>query len=142
MNFQDIHRRTFLARRVWNGAAALSTLFGRDACHHRLLQQQTSLGAINPLHHKPRAKSVIFLCLAGGPSHLETFDHKPVLAEQDGQPMPASLTAGQPIAQLQGKELVCLGPRKPFRRFGECGAEISEHFTQLGSLTGLRSFEA
>jgi len=48
--------------------------------------------------------------------------------------MPESITAGQPIAQLQGKELVCLGPRKPFRRFGECGAEISEHFTQLGSL--------
>ena len=136
MNFQDIHRRTFLARSGLNvGAAALSTLFARDALSSpTALQQPASLGAINPLHHEPRAKSVIFLCLAGGPSHLETFDHKPVLAEQDGQPMPASLTAGQPIAQLQGKELVCLGPRKPFRRFGECGAEISEHFTQLGSL--------
>ena len=137
MQFEShIHRRTFLARSGLNlGAAALSGLLARDAlAAPSVLHQQASLGAIQTLHHPPRAKAVIFLCLAGGPSHLETFDHKPVLSEQDGQPMPASITAGQPIAQLQGKELVCLGPRKPFRRFGECGAEISEHFAQLGSL--------
>ena len=42
--------------------------------------------------------------MAGGPSHLETFDYKPKLAELDGQPMPESFTKGQPIAQLQGAE--------------------------------------
>ena len=43
--------------------------------------------------------------MAGGPSHLETFDYKPKLAELHGQPMPESFTKGQPIAQLQGQEL-------------------------------------
>jgi hypothetical protein len=77
---------------------------------------------------------VIFLCLAGGPSHLETFDPKPKLAELDGQEMPESVTAGQPIAQLQGKKLICLGPRTTFTRHGECGAEVSDFFPKLGAL--------
>jgi len=137
MQFQsDIHRRTFLARSGLNiGAAALTSLLASDAvAAPGGLQQQSGVGKMEVLHHPPRAKAVIFLCLAGGPSHLETFDHKPVLSEQDGKEMPESITAGQPIAQLQGKKLLCLGPRKPFRRFGECGTEISEHFTRLGSL--------
>jgi len=78
-------------------------------------------------HHPPRIKRVIFLCMAGGPSHLETFDYKPELARLDGQPMPASYTAGQPIAQLQGKELKCLGPLTEFKRHGEGGQWISDY---------------
>ena len=66
-------------------------------------------------HFPTKAKSVIFLCLAGGPSHLETFDYKPLLAKMNGEPMPESVTKGQPIAQLQGQKLVVLGPRKAFR---------------------------
>jgi hypothetical protein len=137
MQFQsDIHRRTFLARSGLNiGGAALTSLLAGDAvAAPGGLQQQAGVGRMKILHHPPRTKAVIFLCLAGGPSHLETFDYKPVLSEQDGNAMPESITAGQPIAQLQGKKLLCLGPRKPFRRFGECGTEISEHFTRLGSL--------
>ncbi len=65
-----------------------------------------------------KAKRVIFLCMAGGPSHLETFDYKPELARLHGQPMPESITAGQPIAQLQGQKLVCQGPLLKFRRWG------------------------
>src|SRR3982751_3769948 len=52
-------------------------------------------------HFAPKAKRVIFLYMSGGPSHLETFDHKPKLAEMHGQPMPESFTKGQPIAHLQ-----------------------------------------
>jgi hypothetical protein len=125
-----IHRRTFLARSGLSlGGAALGGLLTRD-----LPAVAPALGTIQPIHHPPRAKSVIFLCLAGGPSHLETFDSKPVLAGLDGQAMPASVTAGQPIAQLQGQKLVCLGPRKPFRRYGQCGAEVSDYFPRLGAL--------
>ena len=51
----------------------------------------------------PKAKRVIWLTMAGGPSHLETFDHKPMLAKMHGQPMPESMTKGQQIAQLQGR---------------------------------------
>jgi len=76
---------------------------------------------------------VIFVCLAGGPSHLETFDHKPRLAALDGRPMPESFTAGRPIAQLQGQELVCLGPRARFARHGQSGLEISEHFPRMAA---------
>jgi hypothetical protein len=77
---------------------------------------------------------VIFLCLAGGPSHLETFDPKPKLTELDGQEMPESVTAGQPIAQLQGKKLICLGARTKFSRYGTCGAEVGDFFPKLGAL--------
>src|SRR5690242_14959212 len=71
-------------------------------------------GAIRPLHHPAKIKRVIWLTMAGGPSHLETFDFKPRLAQMDGKPMPASLTSGQQLAQLQGQELVCWGPQTTF----------------------------
>ena len=123
-----MHRRTFLARSGLSlGGAALGGLLARDG-----LAAAVAAGAIRPLHHPPKAKAVIFLCLAGGPSHLETFDHKPVLAKLDGQDMPESVTAGQPIAQLQGKKLVVLGPRATFSRRGDCGAEVSDFFPMLG----------
>ncbi|MEX0820106.1 MAG: DUF1501 domain-containing protein [Pirellulaceae bacterium] len=89
---------------------------------------------MNPLHLPPKVKRVIFLCMAGGPSHLESFDHKPKLAELDGQPMPASFTAGQPIAQLQGQRLVCLGPLAKFHRHGRSGQQMSEFFPHIGSI--------
>lgn len=63
----------------------------------------------------------------GGPSHLETFDFKPELARRHGQPMPASFTEGQPIAQLQGKPLRCQGPMIGFRRHGQSGLMISDY---------------
>ena len=62
-----------------------------------------SRGVVNPLHHPAKAKRVIFLYQAGGPSHLETFDYKPKLAEMHGKAMPESFTKGQQIAQLQGR---------------------------------------
>ena len=94
----------------------------------------TSKGVVNPLHFPPRAKRVIFLYQAGGPSHLETFDPKPKLAELDGKPMPESFTKGQQIAQLQGKKLICFGPQYKFKRFGKAGLEMCELFPELGSV--------
>src|SRR5690606_10480313 len=81
-----------------------------------------------------RAKRVIFLCMAGGPSHLETFDYKPTLAKMHGEPMPASITAGQPIAQLQGQKLRCFGPQFSFSKHGESGQEISDRFPYMARL--------
>ena len=111
-------RRSFLSRSgVGLGACALGTLWHED-----------NLRAESPhaLHFPPRVKRVIFLCMAGGPSHLETFDYKPRLADMDGQPMPTSYTEGQPIAQLQGRELRCQGPLVKFRRCGENGQFVSD----------------
>ena len=89
---------------------------------------------INPLHFPAKAKRVIFLYQAGGPSHLETFDYKPKLAAMNGQPMPESMTKGQQIAQLQGKPLTCFGPQYGFKKFGKSGQEICELFPRIGSV--------
>ncbi len=122
----NIHRRTFLGRGVAGlGAFALRDLFAAD---------MQGKGAVSPLHHAPKAKRVIFLYQAGGPSHLETFDSKPKLAEMHGKGMPDSFTKGQQIAQLQGKPLICFGPQHGFQRFGESGQEICNLFPQIGSV--------
>ncbi len=94
--------------------------------------QAGSRGVINPLHFAPKAKRVIFLCQAGGPSHFETFDSKPKLAELHGKPMPDSYTQGQPIAQLQGKELRCFAPQFGFKKWGQSGQEVCELFPNIG----------
>ncbi len=93
-----------------------------------------SKGVVNPLHYPPKAKRVIFLYQAGGPSHLETFDYKPKLAEMNGKPMPESFTKGQQIAQLQNSALVCFGPQYQFKKFGKSGQEMNELFTHIGSV--------
>ena len=117
----DIQRRSFLAQTgVGVGTCALGSLLHADAC-----ASAASVTRGLP-HHPPRVKRVIFLCMAGGPSHLETFDYKPKLAELHGQPMPSSYTEGQPIAQLQGQTLRCQGPMTKFRRYGENAQLVSD----------------
>ncbi len=122
-------RRSFLGRMGTGiGSMALASLLnplllaGTKAAPG---QEDKWRGIVSPLHFPPKAKRVIFLCMAGGPSHLETFDYKPKLAELSGQPMPESFTKGQPIAQLQGAKLTCLGPQYAFERFGKSGQHIS-----------------
>ena len=116
------NRRTFLRQSgVALGSAALASLLQRDG-----LAASATQNSETGLHHLPKVKRVIFLCMAGGPSHLETFDYKPSLKELDGKPMPESFTKGQPIAQLQGKTLRCLGPLTKFKRYGQSGQEISD----------------
>ena len=126
----EINRRSFLKKSLSSlGVVALGDLFATDA-----------LGTSNPilggpgLHHPAKVKRIIHLCMAGGPSHLETFDYKPVLEAQDGQPMPESITAGEQIAQLQGNELKVKGPTFKFSRHGQSGMEISERFPHIASL--------
>ena len=92
---------------------------------------------VNPLHFAPKAKRVIYLYMAGGPSHLETFDYRPKLVAMHGKPMPESFTRGQPIAQLQGQKLNCFGPQHKFKKYGKNGQEISEIFPQIGAVLGM-----
>lgn len=131
-------RRAFLTRATTGvGATALAALldptlaFGAGGSKADPLATR---GVVNPLHFAPKAKRVIFLSMAGGPSHLETFDHKPKLAEMHGQPMPESFTKGQPIAQLQGAKLTCFAPQHPFKKFGQSGQQIAEIFPKLGEV--------
>jgi hypothetical protein len=123
---QQIQRRTFLSRAgVGVGAAALGAMLGRDA-----VAGSTTVDGYRGLpgfpHFAPRAKRVIFLCMAGGPSHLETSDYKPKLAAMHNQPMPESYTRGQPIAQLQNQELRAHGPMFKFAQYGQGGQWFSE----------------
>ncbi len=131
VDLQNVTRRTFLgatARGV--GSLALGSLLGGGV----LFAEEKWRGLISPRHFPAKAKRVIWLTMAGGPSHLETFDWKPELAKMDGKPMPASLTKGQQIAQLQGAELKCFGPQWGFKQFGQCGAWMNELFPHLGSV--------
>ena len=132
---ESINRRTFLAGSgVGLGHAALMGLLnaeGREGSRPSFLLP------------KARAKRVIFLCMAGGPSHLETFDYKPKLDEMNGKPMPDSFTKGQPIAQLQGKQLKVQGHLTKFKRHGQGGQYISDflpwHAKMADDLCILRS---
>ncbi|QDT68502.1 hypothetical protein MalM25_14250 [Planctomycetes bacterium MalM25] len=130
-------RRTFL-RQTGIGSAALGSLLYPELLGSALAGAEKPApggrGILSPLHHEPRIKRVIHLCMAGGPSHLETFDYKPVLERLDGEAMPASMTEGRPIAQLQGKELRVMGPQHPFTPRGESGLMVSDVFPHLGEL--------
>ncbi|MEZ6061841.1 MAG: DUF1501 domain-containing protein [Planctomycetaceae bacterium] len=124
LNPRKTQRRTFLGSSgIGIGSAALGTLLAGE-CSSRADELNSGLPGFPQLPQ--RVKRVIFLCMAGGPSHLETFDYKPKLEEMDGQPMPESFTAGQPIAQLQGQELKCQGPMTTFQPCGDNGIMISD----------------
>jgi Protein of unknown function (DUF1501) len=131
----DIRRRTFLG----NGIAGVGLVALNSLLNPRLLASTEPAssrwrGVVNPLHYPAKAKRVIFLYQAGGPSHLETFDNKPKLAEMHKKPMPESFTKGQQIAQLQGKPLNCFGPQYGFKKFGKSGQEMCELFPHIGSV--------
>ena len=112
----------------------------------KFTDRQRSLGRRGPTTASTpkKAKRVIYLCMAGGPSHLETLDYKPKLAEMDGKPMPESITRGQPIAQLQGQNLKCLAPQHPFQSFGQSGQNVCSLFKHIGGVADelciIRSF--
>lgn len=122
---QHLLRRSFLGRTSFGlGGLSASLLLGQSAASATVNKEQILHQA---LRYAPKAKRVIFLCMAGGPSHLETFDEKPELTRLTGKPMPESFTAGQPIAQLQGQQLKCQGPMTKFRRYGKSGQLISDY---------------
>ena len=104
----QLNRRSFLnGVSVGVGSLALTSLLKDRGLAKEALPLGS--GAVNPLHFAPKAKRVIHLCMAGGPSHLETLDYKPKLAEMNGKPMPKSITDGQPIAQLQNNKQLMIG---------------------------------
>lgn len=84
-------------------------------------------------HFAPKAKRVVHLCMAGGPSHLESLDPKPELDRIDGQPFPESFTAGQQLAQLQGAQLKARKSFVKFKKWGKSGIEMSELFPHTGA---------
>jgi hypothetical protein len=118
MTLERLTRRAFLSRSGTSvGSLALASLL-----QPRLLRAAA------------KAKRVIHLYQAGGPSHLELFDYKEKLAAMHGEPMPESATRGQPIAQLQGRELRCFGPQHPFARYGQSGLHMTTLLPKIGGI--------
>src|SRR5713226_9343874 len=105
--------------------------FGSLAFAEMLYREDLRAATLNPLAakrphwpDKAKAKSVIFLFMAGGPSHLETFDPKPLLNQLNGQKRPASF--GEAKYQFISAEAKLLGTKRTFRKFGRNGIEVSD----------------
>ncbi len=130
MNPLNLTRRAFLGRTSQGlGAVALASLLDPH-----LLSAAPSRGVLQKLPLPQKAKRVIWLTMAGGPSQLELFDHKPKLAEMHGKPMPESFTKGQQLAQLQDQALICQGPQFKFQKYGSNNTELSELLPHTGSI--------
>jgi hypothetical protein len=128
--FSSHTRRAFLGKTAQGlGAVALAALLRPS-----LLQASPARGVLGTLPLPQKARRVIWLTMAGGPSHLETFDPKPKLAAMHGKPMPESFTKGQQLAQLQGQKLLCFGPQHPFQAYGKERTEICALFPHIGSV--------
>ncbi len=84
-------------------------------------------------HFAPKAKRVIHLFMAGAPSQLDLFDHKPALTRLEGKPLPPSVIGGQRYAFIRPDAAV-LGPRFRFARHGRSGAELSEMLPHLAGV--------
>jgi hypothetical protein len=89
--------------------------------------------ALRQPHFKPKAKRVIHLFMAGAPSQLDLFDHKPQLAKLEGKPLPPSIIGGQRYAFIRPDAAV-LGPRFKFAKHGKCGAELAEVLPHLAQV--------
>ena len=101
------------------GGVALSTLLNSESTASERAM------AVRDSHFPPRAKNVIFLFMAGGPSQLELFTPKPVLNQYHGQTPPASMTEGRRFAFLP-PDAKLLGSNRHFGRWGDCGMDLSE----------------
>src|SRR5215472_16217872 len=113
------------------GAWALLDLLTRDG----LLAAPAKAAPDNPLAPKPphfpaKAKHVIFLFMKGGPSHIDTFDPKPLLTKLHGQPLPASATEGLQL-QFTKMDAAVLGSPQTFRKCGQSGLEVADTYPHL-----------
>ena len=141
-SLQTLTRRHFFGRCALGlGSIALASLlnercaFGADAA-----------ALPNPMapkqpHFSPRAKNIIYLFMAGGPSQLELFDYKPKLIDLNGQPIPESYIEGKRFAFMgssHGTKL--LGTRREFRRYGQSGMWVSEMFPHTATIVDDVSF--
>ena len=142
---QSVNRRTFLTQSAYGlGGIAFALL------HQKLAAAGVAApsaapgapgtlprgwnGALREAHFPVKAKRVIYLCMAGGPSQFETFDWKPKLKELDGQAFPESFTKGQQLAQLQNAVLKARGAFTEFHRHGKAGIEISDLFPHIAGV--------
>ena len=114
------------------GKMALAGLLARE-CFAESARAPDGPLAPKPPHFPGKAKAVIQLFMAGAPSQLELFDHKPKLAEIEGKPIPPEIIGGQRYAFIRPDAAV-LGPQFKFARHGDSGAELSEMLPWLAGV--------
>ena len=116
----EIDRRAMLSRTgLGLGSLGLASLLGNES-------EAASLGAAGGPHHAPKAKRVIHFFLNGGPSHVDTFDHKVALEKYAGQPAPINLTT-------ERKTGAAFPSPFKFQKYGESGLEVSEIFAKTAA---------
>src|SRR5436190_3759733 len=132
----DLTRRDFLvstARGV--GGLAFATLLAKDGL--LAAEKKGTAPGFNPLapkapHFAAKAKRCIFIYMEGGVSQLDLFDPKPKLTELNGQKMPDSLTRNVRFAFLRKDTARLLASPYQFRRYGQCGMEMSGMLPHIG----------
>jgi len=131
---QITRRQLFAGGGLCLGSLGLAQLMSSD----ELLAAPANPRATNPLaplppHFAPKAKNVIYMFMAGGPSQLELFDYKPKLQQMDGKVIPESYVANKRFAFIK-KDAKLLGTRRKFKRHGNSGLQISELLPHLSSV--------
>jgi len=112
---------------LWN----LLALEGRSASPSPALPKSNPLEPKAP-HFAPKAKNLIFLFMAGGPSQLDLFDPKPEMKKWEGQILPESMRKDLKLAFIGPTAKLWASPR-PFERFGKCGTEVSDYLPHLAT---------
>ncbi len=132
-------RRHFLKESAMGlGALALGSILGGCGTGSGSSTGNRLLDVFNPLSPKPpmfpgKAKSVIYLHMAGAPSQLELFDYKPDLIKLDGEDCPQSLLEGKRFAFIRGTPKM-LGPQATFRQYGQSGTWISNYLPHFSTI--------
>ena len=121
----DRTRRHFFGQcGVGLGSIALNQMLAADGLANSVDRSFDPM-APQQSHYGAKAKNVIYLFMAGGPSHLELFEDKPKLREYNGKLPPESLVKGKRFAFL-GKDAKILGSQRKFQKYGESQMELSE----------------
>ena len=133
----DCTRRAFLGKAAAGiGTMALASLLNPgDAQAAAATASLASRGMINPLHFPPKAKRVIWLYMAGGPSHLETFDYKPQAGRScTASRCPSRSPRASRSPSFRAPSSTASRRSSRFKRFGKSGQEICELFPHIGSV--------
>lgn len=126
----ELNRRRFLSSGANGlGTLALASLLKKDG----LLAGEADLTAapVGRPHFAPKAKNCIYFFMEGGPSHMDLFDPKPKLNELDGQPLPDSMLEAVKFAFIQKESARLMGTPRTFKKYGQCGMDISDLLPHL-----------
>ena len=138
-NIQRVTRRQlFGSAGMGIGSVALASLFEREAVSATSASSAVKGAAGLPglPHFEPKAKRVVMLWQGGGPSHVDLFDPKPELINRGGEDIPASVRGTTRLSTMSSgyAKWPIVSPIKPFRKYGQCGMEMSTMLPHIGSL--------